>query len=76
MYIEDELAVEEGVEFLQEYVQNPTEANLYKLAASGGKQTSPASTDNKMLELRKKTRVGTNSEREPVSDRLKREASE
>lgn len=35
VYIEDELAVEDGVEFLEEYAQNPTEANLYKLAASG-----------------------------------------
>ncbi|QLC34356.1 hypothetical protein EFA46_009095 [Halarchaeum sp. CBA1220] len=36
VYIEDELAVEDGEEFLQQYAQDPTEANLYKLVTSNG----------------------------------------
>lgn len=36
VYIEDELAVEDGVEFLQQYARDTTEANLYKLASGGG----------------------------------------
>jgi len=36
VYIEDELAVEDGEEFLQQYARDPTEANLYKLVTSDG----------------------------------------